>query len=307
MRKQMDRTMRSIIAPVAVCTRCLWSLLMIVFVIMSYRAQAQSGAPPQVQSPPQEKSASVITPQMQAAEEARRLKMSPDELAWEKTLEANLGNFYLPAYYKDKDAGHETAWDYVSDDPKLPRLLILGDSISRGYTLAVRHALAGKVNVHRAPANCGGTAEGLKNLNIWLGDGKWDMITWNFGIHDRNTDPAILKQNIETILASLQKTGAQVLWIRTTPAPPGDNSENFTSVECDRVNEIADEVMKENHVPEVDLYSLVKPRLAELQLPNNVHFREQGYQIMGEEIATAVLSLVEKQRDGTTFLQGHGR
>ncbi len=125
-----------------------------------------------------------ITVDMLANEAKRKAVMTPEQLAWEETIEANLGNFYLPGYYKEKDGNRETAWDYVKDDPSLPRILIIGDSISRGYTLPVRKALAGKVNVHRAPANCGPTATGLKKLDVWLGNGKWDLITWNFGIHD---------------------------------------------------------------------------------------------------------------------------
>jgi len=27
----------------------------------------------------------------------------------------------------------------------------------------------------------------LKNIEVWLGDGKWDVIHFNFGIHDRAT------------------------------------------------------------------------------------------------------------------------
>ena len=43
----------------------------------------------------------------------------------------------------------------VKDDPQLPRILIIGESISRAYTARVRKRLLGKANVHRAPANCG--------------------------------------------------------------------------------------------------------------------------------------------------------
>ena len=91
-------------------------------------------------------------------------------------LEENLGDFYLQRYKKMKLAGEETAWDYVLDDPALPRVLLIGDSISRGYTRTVRHQPAGKVNVHRAPDNCGPTQKGLEKLDLWLGDGKWGLI-----------------------------------------------------------------------------------------------------------------------------------
>lgn len=234
-----------------------------------------------------------ITPQMQAAETARRARMTPDELAWEKTLEANLGNYYLPIYYADKDAGRETAWDYVQDNPHLPRLLIIGDSISRGYTLAVRHALAGKVNAHRAPANCGPTANGLKNIDKWIGDSKWDVITWNFGIHDRDTDSKVYARNLEVLLAHLRKTGAKIVWVRTTPAPPsGISHEGYSAEQCDRLNRVADRVMSRAGIPEVDLYSLMLPHLNDQQLLDSVHFTEAGYQRMGNEIAAAVLAIL---------------
>jgi len=228
-------------------------------------------------------------------EAKRKAAMSPEQLAWEEMLEANLGNFYLPGYYKDKDAGRETAWDYLKDDPSLPRLLIIGDSISRGYTLAVRHALTGKVNVHRAPANCGPTASGLRNLDTWLGQGRWDVITWNFGIHDRRTDPAIYHSNLETLMQRLRKTGAKLIWVRTTPAPPPGNLESkFTDQQCERVNSIADAMMKTNGIPEVDLYGLMKPELHDLQGPSDVHFKAAGYEIMGQEIAKVVLEEARK-------------
>lgn len=249
------------------------------------------------ESAQQQHQASAVTPEMLARENLRKSAMSPEQLAWEKTLESNLGDYYLPLYYKDKDAGLETAWDYVADDPSLPRVLMIGDSISRGYTLAARHQLKGKFNVHRAPANCGSTVTGLKQLGVWLGDGKWDVIIWNFGIHDRNTVAEAYRHNLETILKRLRKTEAKIIWVRTTPAPPGKNSEGYTDAQCEQLNRIADEVMKAGNVPEVDLYSLLKPRIAELQLPNNVHFRETGYQVMGEKVASAVQEIVLPPRD----------
>jgi len=272
--------------------------ILIALLILCAGAAAQTGEPTNAhQAAKQQGVLAGVTPEMQAAETERRAAMSPDELKWELVLEANLGNFYLPLYYTDKDAHHETAWDYVRDNPRLPRMLIIGDSISRGYTLPVRHALGGKVNVHRAPANCGPTANGLKNLNTWLGDDKWDVIVWNFGIHDRETDPGIYKTNLETILVRLQITGARIVWVRSTPAPPSpNNQEKYTDNQCRRLNQIADEVMMRQGIPEVDLHSLLKPRLAALQLPDNVHFSAAGYELMGAEVAREVLVVLAGPR-----------
>ena len=170
----------------------------------------------------------------------------PEQQAWESVLEANLGSFYLPLYQRDKIAGRATAWDYVKDDPKLPRVLLIGDSVSRGYTLATRKALAGKANVHRAPENCGPTANGLKKLDIWLSDKKWDVIHFNFGIHDRATKPADYEARLQTIVERLQKTGAKIIWASTTPVPPDTKDGATMPAAIEERNAIAARVMQKN-------------------------------------------------------------
>ena len=66
-------------------------------------------------------------------------------------------------------------------DPNLPNVLIIGDSISIGYTSGVRDLLKGKANVIHNPGNAQGTTHGCKNLDAWLGDTKWDVIHFNWG------------------------------------------------------------------------------------------------------------------------------
>ena len=227
------------------------------------------------------------------ADEKRKAAMSPDEASWESVLEQNLGNYYLPIYKNEKLEGKETAWDFVKDDPKLPRVLLIGDSISRGYTLAVRHALVGKANIHRAPANCGPTAMGLQKLPVWLGNGKWDVIHFNFGIHDRQTDEETYAANLETIIAQLEKTDAKLIWARTTPPASGENKEKFTIEQCERVNRIADAIMQKHSISEDDLYAAVAARLAELQNKNDVHFKAAGYDILGRQVATNILEAIK--------------
>jgi hypothetical protein len=72
----------------------------------------------------------------------------------------------------------------VPIDKSLPNVLILGDSISIGYTRQVREGLKGKANVIRPNANCGDTRHGLAQIETWLGDGKWQVIHFNWGLHD---------------------------------------------------------------------------------------------------------------------------
>ena len=72
----------------------------------------------------------------------------------------------------------------IRDVAGLPRVLLIGDSISIGYTLPTRELLKGKANVHRIPTNGGPTIRGLVQIDSWLGDGKWDVIHFNWGLHD---------------------------------------------------------------------------------------------------------------------------
>ena len=215
-------------------------------------------------------------------------KLSPEEQAWEKVLQGQLGSFYLPLHKRDKIAGKSNAWDFVKDDPKLPRVLLIGDSVSRGYTQATRKVLAGKANVHRAPANCGPTASGLKNLDVWLGEGKWDVIHFNFGIHDRGTPAADYVKRLETIVTRLEKTGAKLIWASTTPIP--DNpAQKQTAQSIVEKNALAAEVMKKHGIPTDDLFAAMTPRLAEFQPPLDVHFTGAGYDFLGATVGAAIL------------------
>ncbi len=215
--------------------------------------------------------------------------LSPEAQAWEKVLQSQLGNFYLPLHKRDKVASKSNAWDFVQDDPKLPRVLLIGDSVSRGYTQPTRVTLAGKANVHRAPANCGPTASGLKNLDVWLGAGKWDVIHFNFGIHDRATPAADYVKRLEEIVTRLEKTGAKLIWASTTPIP--DNpAQKQTALSVVEKNALAAEVMAKHGIPTDDLFGAMTPRLKEFQPPLDVHYTGAGYDFLGARVGESILA-----------------
>ena len=215
-------------------------------------------------------------------------KLPPDQQAWERTLQENLGSFYLPIHKREKVRGTSNAWDFVSDDPKLPRVLLIGDSVSRGYTQAVRKELAGKVNVHRAPANCGPTASGLKNLDVWLAPGKWDLIHFNFGIHDRATAPDVYEKNLGELVTRLKTTGAKLVWASTTPIPPDTKDGEGATAAVVEKNRIAARVMQKNGAVIDDLYGWMLPDLAKFQNPKDVHFSGAGYDRLAQRVARVI-------------------
>lgn len=197
-------------------------------------------------------------------------------------------------------------YEQIQDDPKLPRVLLIGDSISIGYTLPVRDLMEGKANVHRPPTNCASTRRGLAQLDKWLGDGHWDVIHFNWGLHDlkyvkpgterlvavntpgadRQVPPEEYERNLRRLVERLEKTGAKLIWRNTTPVPQG--AAGRVVGDAAKYNAIAARIMKEHHIPTNDLHGFVAPRQDKLMRKANVHFTKQGYQKLAEQVVASI-------------------
>lgn len=204
----------------------------------------------------------------------------------------------------DSDSKRNDAMAPVKDDPKLPRVLLIGDSISIGYTLPVREKLKGKANVHRIPQNGGATEVGLEKMKAWLGAGKWDVIHFNFGLHDakynsETTQRASREQyieNLKTLITQMKATGAKLVFATTTPVPMGgvlSPTRKFDSVEAR--NELAVQLMQSSDVAIDDLYATAKPIMEKHGRPNDVHFAPEGYEVLATAVAASIESALAKR------------
>ncbi len=198
----------------------------------------------------------------------------------------------------------------IKDNPNLPRVLLIGDSISIGYTLTTRESLKNKANLHRIPTNGGPTTKGLANIEAWIGKGKWDVIHFNWGLHDlkymgpngENLFPkekggkvqvplADYEKNLEKLTARLKDTGAKLIWRNTTPIPPG--SKGRYEGDSVKYNEAAARVMKKHDVPTHDLFTISKKRMKELMKPANVHYTAEGSRVLGKDVARIVIETLK--------------
>ncbi len=184
----------------------------------------------------------------------------------------------------------------VEDVPGLPRVLIIGDSISMGYTLPTRKLLKGKANVHRIPTNGGPTIKGLASIDKWLGKESWDVIHFNWGIHDlrhmsdgkRQVEPAEYEANLRKLVARLKETKAKLIWASITPIPKGKLNPDRTFGDEVEYNAIAEKVMKENSIAINDLHGYIRPRFEELQRPNDLHYQTQGSEYLAIKVAQEI-------------------
>jgi len=198
--------------------------------------------------------------------------------------------------------GHSPKLASAEADPALPNVLLIGDSISMGYTGPVAKRLAGEANVYRPAANCGPTSRGLEHLDGWLGDIEWDVIHFNWGLHDlkfidgeRQVPLDQYGENIEKLVDQLQRTGATLIWCSTTPVPKGKVRPKRIPSDAAAYNRAAAEVMAEHGIRVNDLYAYALPRLEEIQQPVNVHFTRQGSEKLAEQVAQAIRqALAEK-------------
>ena len=203
----------------------------------------------------------------------------------------------------------------IVDDPRLPRVLLMGDSVSIAYALEVRRHLEGVANVHRVPANCGSTRTALGSYGLvrWLKPGeRWDLIHFNHGLHDLsyrfaddrdkndkgeyasptngghpNVSVADYEKNLHTIVGRLKETGARLVFANTTPVPESDAAKYVKDSELP-YNEAAHRVMAEENVVWNDVWTLVKPRQQELQGKRNVHFMPSGSTVLAQQVAEVI-------------------
>ncbi|MEP2775275.1 MAG: SGNH/GDSL hydrolase family protein [Luteolibacter sp.] len=210
---------------------------------------------------------------------------------------------------------YSTAFANPKDNPDLPNVLLIGDSISIGYTTEVRKNLHGKADVFRIPSNAKNSAFGVKNLDKWLKAGKWDVIHFNWGLWDicyrdpkaktqghrdkingkLTATPEEYRKNMEAIVTRLLETDATLIWCTTTPVPEKEAGR----IEGDEVkyNEIAGEIMKQHDIATDDLYAHAKPKLPEIQKGNDdVHFTEAGSAYLAEKVAQEISQALPKSK-----------
>ena len=133
-----------------------------------------------------------------------------------------------------------TSAEDKTTERQLPKVLLIGDSIMGGYFKPTSARLKEEAVVTRIGGQGGHTGTGLEKLDSWLGDTKWDVIHFNWGLHDIAYHPPGMKRvedkvkgkvttsledyerNLDKLVIRLKKTGAKLIWASTTVVPEGD-------------------------------------------------------------------------------------
>jgi len=195
--------------------------------------------------------------------------------------------------------------DLGMEDPRLPRILIIGDSISAHYLPGVRERMRGKANVIGESSMNKGTwasmgpnfyrsdmaskGDGLKNFLAERGP--FDIVHFNNGIHNfagaKPGDEKPYAEQLRQVVAIIRASGAICLFANST-GTLGDNviprSPRYLS-NCLAFNAAAEAVMRELKVPVTDIHGLIQPRIKELISSDLIHTNKEADEMIADLIA----------------------
>lgn len=186
-----------------------------------------------------------------------------------------------------------------------PKILIIGDSISIGYTPYVQTYFSEKAPVSRCRGNAQHTGTGLEKIEEWLGEEQWDIVQFNWGLWDLcyrhpdskeegNRDKINGKpeytineyaSNLDAIVSLIKKkTNAKLIFVTTTYVPEKEPGRYQNEVQ--KYNTAAKKIMKKHGVVVNDIYKASIPIHKTYGLgANDVHYNKEGYEKLGKLIA----------------------
>jgi len=184
-------------------------------------------------------------------------------------------------------------WVVNANKDNLPRVLLVGDSITRQYFGTVEKALEGEANLARCTTSKFlGAPDYLPELEILLRSYRFDVIHINNGLHGFGYTEGQYKDGFPPLLGSLKKYApdATLIWATTTPVREKGNLSWFNEQRTARVrerNRIAVRFMKANHIPVDDLYNVVVQH-PEFYKTGGTHFNPKGVAALGARVAAMI-------------------
>ncbi|MCD6346885.1 MAG: SGNH/GDSL hydrolase family protein [Bacteroidales bacterium] len=192
----------------------------------------------------------------------------------------------------------------ISCENKPEKILIIGDSISIGYTPHVKELLGDRAIVTHNKGNAQHTGTGLEKIKEWIGDEDWDIIQFNWGLWDlayRNLDvknvgnrdkingkvtftPEQYKANVDSLVRVMKSlSDAELIFVTTSYVPEGEVGRFVKDGPI--YNDAALEVMKKYNIPVTDIYEYSKELHARFATAyNNVHYTKAGYSQLAVKI-----------------------
>jgi hypothetical protein len=188
-------------------------------------------------------------------------------------------------------------WVTDADKDDLPRVLLIGDSITRGYFNDVETRLAGKAHCARVTTSKGiNDPFVLPEIELLLAEYRFKVIHINNGLHGvPYTEGQYAKAYGPFLQAIASKAdGASLIWAQTTPVMVNGSLDNQRTAQVKGRNRVAAEFAIAHNIPIDDLFGLVIEH-PEYYSSDGVHFNKMGIDAQARQVAGCVSKALEKQ------------
>lgn len=178
----------------------------------------------------------------------------------------------------------------------LPKVLLIGDSITNGYHGVVTEQLKGKAVVAKlATSKSVGDPALLAQVSLVLGECRFDVVHFNNGMHGWDYTEEDYRKALPDLIATIKKgaPGAKLIWATTTPVRERDKLE-VVAPRTERVKErnmIAAELVAKEGIPVDDLFALVADHTE--YFGDGVHFNKAGTAAQGAQAAGKILEVLK--------------
>jgi lysophospholipase L1-like esterase len=193
-------------------------------------------------------------------------------------------------------------WLPDTNSHDLPRVLLIGDSITRGYGKQVEAALKGQAYVGRmATSKSVGDPALLQQVALILQEQKFDVIHFNNGMHGDGYSERQYQEAFPKLIATIRRYApkARLICANTTDVRVKNNLDQVDA-KTKRIaqrNAIAEAAAKKQNIPIDDLFNAVKDH-PEYHVPDGVHFTEQGYDVLAAQVSGEVEKLLTPKATG---------
>jgi lysophospholipase L1-like esterase len=184
-------------------------------------------------------------------------------------------------------------WWNNANDETLPRVLLVGDSISCGYGPKVIERFAGVVNVDRL-ANSRGPSDPtmLKELQMVIEDRPHVVIHFNNGLHSLHLSASEYEAGMRDYVATIRKAAptTPLIWALSTPVTvggkPSELEPKTNAIVLER-NDVVRRLATEFGIETNDLYRVVVGH-AEYCTGDGYHYNDVGNVALGEVVTAAI-------------------
>jgi len=184
-------------------------------------------------------------------------------------------------------------WITNADNDDLPRVLLIGDSITRGYFGGVEKALEGRANCARlTTSRCICDPVFFDELKMVLRQYPFRVIHFNNGLHGWGYTEAQYRQAFPKLLDALRQynPNARLIWTTTTPVRQRAAVEQLDE-RTERVrqrNKIAAQFTRQAALAVDDLFALTIDH-PEYHSADGVHFNNEGKKAQVQQVAQSIL------------------